>query len=75
LYYYIYWGDQTFDYWTGPFESSVVVTFNHTYNKSGSFTITSKAQDVLLGVNQQIQFNINILKNRALANPLKLRVL
>ena len=75
LYYYIYWGDQTFDYWTGPFASGEEVTFNHTYNISGSFSITSIAKDVLLGESPQSVYNINILKNRAVINPLIIRAL
>jgi len=75
LYYYIYWGDQTFDYWAGPYESGEEVTFNHTYNKSGSYSIISIAKDVLLGESPQSVYNINILKNRATVNPLMIRIM
>ena len=75
LFYYVYWGDQTFDYWTGPFFSGEEVTFSHTYNKSGSFTIASIAQDTLLGKSPQSQYNVNVLKNKGVANPLIHRIL
>jgi hypothetical protein len=75
LYYFIYWGDQTFDFWIGPFASGEKATFNHTFNKSGSFIITARARDVLSGESPQAQYKINILKNRAAGNPFILRTL
>jgi len=75
IHYYIYWGDQTYEYWAGPYASGEEVTINHTYNKSGSYTITAKARDALLGVSPQAVYNINILKNRAASSSIILRAL
>lgn len=74
VYYFIYWGDQTFEQWIGPFKSGELVTFNHTYNQSGSFTITTIAKDSLLGKSPQSQYSIKIIKSKAAVNPLILRI-
>ena len=70
----ITWGDQTFEQWIGPFESGEVVTFNHTYNQSGSFTIITIAQDSLLGKSPQSKYDIKIIKNKAAVSPLILKI-
>ncbi|MCU0849885.1 MAG: PKD domain-containing protein [Candidatus Thermoplasmatota archaeon] len=43
--YYIDWGDETNTGWIGPFPSGQEQTLNHTWNKKGTYTIKTKAQD------------------------------
>jgi hypothetical protein len=45
LYYYIDWDDGTVTDWIGPYVSGEEVTFNHTYEKTGKYTIMVKARD------------------------------
>ncbi|RLF51168.1 MAG: hypothetical protein DRN24_05395 [Thermoplasmata archaeon] len=46
VYYYIDWGDYTNTGWVGPYESGENVTFNHTWNAAGTYTIMVKAKDL-----------------------------
>jgi len=45
VYYYIDWGDDTFEEWLGPYPSSVEVTVNHTWSEKGKYTIKARAKD------------------------------
>ncbi len=46
LYYYIGWGDETFEEWIGPYDSSEEVTVSHTWSEKGTYTIKAKAKDI-----------------------------
>jgi hypothetical protein len=46
IYYYIDWGDGTYEDWIGPFLSGEKVSVNHTYEEKGTFTIRAKAKDI-----------------------------
>jgi parallel beta-helix repeat protein len=45
IYYYIDWGDGTFENWTGPFQTRQSIKVNHTWYKRGKSTITCYAKD------------------------------
>jgi hypothetical protein len=45
VYYLVDWNDGTNSSWVGPFESGEEITINHTFYKSGSFNVISKAKD------------------------------
>ena len=45
LYYYIEWGDGTYEDWFGPYASGEEITANHTYEERGTYTIKAKARD------------------------------
>jgi parallel beta-helix repeat protein len=45
VYYYIDWGDQTFEEWIGPYKSGEEITISHTWKKKGTYFITAKARD------------------------------
>lgn len=44
-YYNFSWGDGSESIWLGPFESSSIVTANHTWNKKGSYIVKVKAKN------------------------------
>jgi len=46
LYYYIEWGDDTFEEWIGPYASDEEVTLSHTWSEKGIYTIRAKAKDI-----------------------------
>jgi hypothetical protein len=46
LEYYIEWGDGHMELWDGPFVSGEEVTFNHTWDRKGTFTINVKVRDI-----------------------------
>ncbi len=46
VYYYIDWGDETFEEWIGPYDSGEQVIVNHGWSEEGAYTIKAKAKDV-----------------------------
>ena len=46
VYYYIDWGDETFEEWIGPYDSGEQVIVNHGWSEQGAYTIKAKAKDV-----------------------------
>jgi hypothetical protein len=46
LYYYITWGDGSNSGWLGPYHSGTPISVNHTWAKSGTYTIQAKARDI-----------------------------
>ncbi len=46
LFYYIDWGDDTFEEWVGPCLSGVELKVRHTWNERGTYTIKAKAKDI-----------------------------
>ncbi|MBN2602995.1 MAG: PKD domain-containing protein [Candidatus Thermoplasmatota archaeon] len=46
LYYYIDWGDGSFEEWIGPFKSGEIMSAKHRFEKSGINTISAKTKDV-----------------------------
>jgi len=46
IYYYIDWGDGTFDDWFGPFKSGEEVIATHIWKSKGTYNIISKAKDI-----------------------------
>ena len=45
LWYYIEWGDDTFEDWLGPYSSGQEITVSHTWDKRGTFVVRAKAKD------------------------------
>ncbi|MBN1280059.1 MAG: hypothetical protein JXA00_00250 [Candidatus Thermoplasmatota archaeon] len=45
VYYYIDWGDGTYEDWIGPYLSGHQVFVNHKWDEKGSYTIQAKAKD------------------------------
>jgi hypothetical protein len=46
IYYYIDWGDGTFDDWLGPFNSGEELIISHVWESEGTYNIISKAKDI-----------------------------
>jgi hypothetical protein len=45
LYYYINWGDGTYEEWIGPYPSNETITASHAWTKGGDFAITAKVKN------------------------------
>lgn len=45
VFYYIDWGDDSYEEWIGPFSSGQEVSVNHTWEEQDIFTIRAKAKD------------------------------
>jgi hypothetical protein len=48
IWYYIEWGDGTFEEWIGPYSSGEEVIVGHSWSEVGEYTIRAKARDGLL---------------------------
>ena len=46
VYFWIDWGDESFEEWIGPYESGEEVKVSHTWDEEGTYTIKAKAKDV-----------------------------
>jgi predicted secreted protein len=46
IYYYVDWGDGTFDDWLGPFNSGEEAILSHAWEIEGTYNIISKAKDI-----------------------------
>jgi len=62
VYYYVDWGDETYNDWIGPYQSGEEITLTHTFTEKGAFSITAKAKDAY-GVQSDISdpYNVDIL--------------
>jgi hypothetical protein len=45
IWYFVDWGDTTFDDWFGPFESGEEITVNHKWIQDGTYYIKAKSKD------------------------------
>jgi len=75
LYYYIDWGDGTFEEWIGPYESGQKIYSCHNWTKRGKYTISAKAKDIHGGESDLGTSEINIPRNKGAANTLFLYLL
>ena len=46
IYYYIDWGDDTYEDWIGPYPSGQEIVRSHTWDEQGEYTIRAKARDI-----------------------------
>ena len=46
VYYYIDWGDNTFEEWIGPYCSGEEAIFNHAWSEKGTYYIRAKAKNI-----------------------------
>jgi parallel beta-helix repeat protein len=46
VFYYINWGDGTYEDWIGPYASGTIVTVNHSWSKRDYYWIIAQAKDV-----------------------------
>ena len=47
LWYYIDWGDGSYEEWIGPYSSGQEITVSHTWNEENSYTLRAKAKDTI----------------------------
>ncbi|HUT00057.1 MAG TPA: PQQ-binding-like beta-propeller repeat protein [Candidatus Thermoplasmatota archaeon] len=69
VYYYIMWGDDTYENWIGPFQSGELVRVNHSWSKWGRYTIQARARDTdnlwsslgTLEVRMPVSYNLPVM--------------
>ena len=45
VFYYITWGDGTFNSWIGPYASGELITLNHVWSKKGTYSVIARVKD------------------------------
>jgi len=65
VYYYIDWGDDSFEEWIGPYASGEIITVNHTWSEKGTYTIRAKAKDVFGAESDWGTLTVTMPKNQA----------
>ena len=73
--YFIDWGDNSNNTITGPFTSGEKVMANHTWTKSGTYTITAKAQDIYGAEGPEGTLEVYMPRDKSTNNILLLRLL
>ncbi len=75
VYYYIDWGDNTSDYWLGPFESGKEISASHIWFKQGNFKIRIKAKNAMGAVSDWGTSTFTIPRDKSTDNMLLYRLL
>jgi hypothetical protein len=70
VYYYIEWGDGTFEDWLGPFESGEDIVISHSWSEKNQYTIRAKAKNIYEYESDWSTFHVNMAKNRVLRNTI-----
>ena len=70
VYYLIDWGDNTSNYWIGPFESGEEISVSHKWLKQGNFEIRIKARNTIGAVSDWGTLTITIPRDKATYNIL-----
>jgi parallel beta-helix repeat protein len=64
VYYYVDWGDGTYEDWFGPFPSGAWQTKTHTWTEKGDYTVRVKAKDITGLESGWSDHPINIPRNK-----------
>jgi hypothetical protein len=65
VYYYITWGDGTYEDWFGPLASGDPVTLNHSWEEEGRYSIIVRAKDINGLIGPWNAFTISMPRTRA----------
>jgi len=69
VFYYIDWGDATFEEWVGPYSSGEEKSMSHTWITEGIYTIKAKAKDIHDAESDWTTISVNMPRNRAMQTP------
>ena len=64
VFYYIEWGDGTFEDWIGPFSSCTPKEVCHVYEKKGTYNIRAKAKNIYGPESDWTEFEVEIPRSR-----------
>ena len=73
VYYWIEWGEGSFEDWFGPFESGEEVICSHNYHKYGEVTIRAQAKDIHGAIGEMGILRVTIPKSKQIIIPLFLQ--
>jgi outer membrane protein assembly factor BamB len=76
VYFYVYWGDEVFSGWQGPYKSGEEVVFSHSWRESGAYSIIVRVKDIDNLWGPWGTLDVSMPRDKALTNNmLLLRVL
>lgn len=75
LYYYIDWGDESYEEWIGPYNNGEPVSIKHNWSGSGTYEIKAKAKDVYGAESNWSTFTVKMPRSRVLYNLLISRII
>jgi len=70
VYYFVSWGDKTYENWIGPYESGEEVVIRHTYENKGFYTIGVIAKDIHDALSFEGKMKVNIPRSRTKSTPI-----
>ena len=70
VFYYIDWGDDTFEEWLGPYSSGEEKSISHTWITEGTYTIKAKAKDIHNAESDWTTLSVSTPRKRAMHTPL-----
>ena len=65
VYYYIEWGDGTFQDWDGPYPSMMDVIVSHAWDTEGTYKIKAKAKDVYNSESDWSEYEVTIPRSKS----------
>ena len=68
VYYFIFWGDGNNSGWLGPFNSSIKISKNYSWNEKGTYIINAKAKDVYGDESNWATFTVTMPRDRTIIN-------
>jgi len=68
LFYYIDWGDDTYEDWFGPYDSGEEAPATHTWSAQGIYTIRAKAKDIYGAESEWGYLEVTMPKNKIYVN-------
>ena len=75
IYYYVDWGDGTFEDWFGPFESGKKTTCTHVWEKTGTYLLKVKAKDTYGAESDWAELTVTMPRNKAIYNSFIIQIL
>jgi glutaredoxin len=75
VYYYVDWGDETFEEWVGPYNSGEEVIIPHTWEEKDTYIIRAKAKDIFDAGSDWGTLEVSMPLSRLSINILFLRFL
>jgi len=75
VWYYINWGDDTYEEWIGPFTSNEEIMVSHIWEEQGEYTIQAKTKDIYDAESDWGYLEVTMPVNQQLTYPLFKRFL
>jgi hypothetical protein len=70
VYFYIDWGDGTFEQWLGPYASGEKATFSHTWTENGKYILKVKARNIYYAESGWATLDLKMSKSKIVISSL-----